>query len=707
MKKKSLHITLLLAAISISGCIVYDPVADFAKQRYTNTISYFNTFYNAQRLFDDGESEVEKAKRDFLERGSSARLFSIPSSARTKFQASIEKNSKVLSFYSDSKWVDDALLMIGKAYFYMEDDVRAERKFLELAVQFPGSELIPESQLWLGKSLLRQKKIDDAIKQFEEILSKGSEIEDKITGEAAYELAQYYFSIDDFPNAIKFYMAAVDLISNDEFQTQIYFQIGKSHAALGQYELAEKAYANAEKKSPLYSLIFQSQLEQTKMHAFQKNFSKALEELNAMLNDTKNTEFFSKIHFEIATVLGYQGKTIESIEQYRYVDTAFARTEEAARSYFAIAQYYETVEVNYDSARVAYNKAKTEFPSSGINKEATLKADIFNKYSALFNDLSKFDSLYTNAVFIKAEYDSGSVASPDTLFLKKDTISIVKDDPKIKKMIKPGAQEIKKDTVQLIDSTKIKESLKRGVLQVKLIDSLQRSIIRTKFDLAGLFYLEIQNADSALFWFDNIVKNSPKSEFAPRALYTIAEIYRTEKQKKKSILDSIYNVIVIQYPNSPYANEARKNIGMQIVETGKDTVLELFEKAEVLADTKKYDQAIMSYKNIADHYPTSLFSAKALFTAGWHYENSLMNNDSAIAVYRRLLVKFPLSQFANNVRSKVTEYDNEMKRIEDEKQRKIEEQKLKEQQEKLPKVEPEKKSEQSPVDTLSSPKNIP
>jgi len=48
--------------------------------------------------------------------------------------------------------------MIGKAYYYMNDDVRAVRKFLELETQFPNSELIPESQVWLGKSLLRQKK---------------------------------------------------------------------------------------------------------------------------------------------------------------------------------------------------------------------------------------------------------------------------------------------------------------------------------------------------------------------------------------------------------------------------------------------------------------------------------------------------------------------------------------------------------------------
>jgi len=143
------------------------------------------------------------------------------------------------------------------------------------------------------------------------------------------------------------------------------------------------------------------------MHAFQKNYEKAFEELTEMLDDSKNTEFFPTIHFEIANILELQGKKKESIEKYRYVDTAFARTDEAARSYFAIAQYYEKDQINYDSARVLYNKARSEFVASEINKEATQKAEIFNKYSALIFELSKLDSLHTNALFVKAQLDSG------------------------------------------------------------------------------------------------------------------------------------------------------------------------------------------------------------------------------------------------------------------------------------------------------------
>lgn len=673
----------------LTGCAIYTPVADFTKQRYTNSIAYFNTFYNAQRLFSDAEDEVVKARRDFLERFGSVRVFTIPATARQKFQSSIEKNSKILSFYPDSKWVDDALLMIGKAYFYMEDDVRAERKFSELTVQFPESDLFRESRLWLGKSLLRQKKIEQGLKQLGDLFTMTLESDEDLAGLAAYEMAQHYFGLNDFVLAEKYYSLAADIVDDKELKAMIYFQIGKCFTEMKQYEKAQQAFATAADVSPLYTVLFQAQLQIIKSKSFQQLYDEALDGLHGMLGDSKNTEFYGIIHFEIANVLSLQGKKADAVEKYRYVDTAFARTDVAARSYFTLGKYYEEIEVNYDSSRVLYNKAKSEYPNSEITKDATAKADIFNKYYDLQKDLSRFDSLYVSAMFVRSQLDSLLLTPVDSTS-RTDTL-VIKDDLTSKKMTKPGKSEAKKDSVPSVDSTRIKERIKRDLVQNKLIDSLQRSIIRTKFELGGLFYLEIQQPDSALYWFNDVVTNYPYSEFVPRSLYTIAEIYRTVKQKPKSELDSIYTMIVTKYPISPYANEARKNLGLPVIETEKDSAQELFEQAEELAESDKFILAIQTYKRITERFSTSPVSPKALYSAGWHYEHSLINNDSATAIYRRLIIKYPASQFATIARPKITEYENELKRIELEKQKEIEAQKSKELQEKEQKAKQEEK----------------
>jgi TolA-binding protein len=699
----------IVLTVVLSGCAVYTPVADFTKQRYTNVVSYFNTFYNAQRQFNDAEDEVIKARRDFLERAVVNKQFVIPSSARQKFQTSIEKNSKVLSFYADSKWVDDALLMIGKAYFYMDDDVRAERKFLELAAQFPNSSVIPESQLWLGKSYLRQKKTDQGIKQLEEVFAKTMQSDGALAGEAAYELAQHYYRLKDYPLAEKHYLLASELVSDGETLTQIYFQLGKCYTELRQHEKAMVSYGSAADVSPVYTWIFQAQLQQIKTKAFQEQYEEALESLQDMLRDSKNTEFFSIIHFEIANILSMQGKFDAAEEKYRYVDTAFAKTDEAARSYFTLGTMYEERMRNYDSARVFYNRAKTEFPASEITPVATRKAEVFNKYSDLRKDLSKYDSLYI--------YELTKPEPVDSTLLKKDSVAVndsvsTAEVPKIKMMAKPVKNNAKKDSVLTVDSVKIKEQLHKEKIQEALLDSLQHSIARTKFELGGLFFLEIQIADSAVRWFDDVIMKYPKSQFAPRALYTKAEIFRTMQNRPQEELDQIYRDIIDQYGESPYANEARRILGIPLVIEQQDTALADFEQAEILTEKKEYLSAIAQYKRIAGQFPNSPVAAQALYAAGWQYEHSLVNNDSAYALYKRLALQYPASKYTTAVRAKIAEVEAERVRIEDEQKKAAEDLKrAEEEKKKAAEAAKEKKTvneapaEPAPSDSLLTPKN--
>ncbi|MEW5799056.1 MAG: tetratricopeptide repeat protein [Bacteroidota bacterium] len=684
MKKIASISGVFVLAFVLSGCFIYNPTAEFVKQRYTNAVSYFNTFYNAQRAFDEAEDEVTTAQKEFREKFVQSGQFSIPSAARTKFTSSIEKNSKVLSFYPNSKWVDDALLMIGKAYYYLNDDVRAERKFLELAVKFPTSDLIDEGTLFLGRSQVRQKKISEGIKLLEGLLEKTLSTDENIAGQAAYELAQYYFAQKNYEQALKYYNQSLPLISDAEDQAYVQFQIAQCFDNLGQYEKAAEEYEKVTDYAPGYTLLFTAELSKTRTLVRQKKYADALEILEAMLSDSKNTDFFAAVHFEIANAQFAQGDRRAAMEKYRYIDTTFARTDEAARSYFAMAQIYEQVELNYDSARIFYGKARSEFPASKITTEAVQKTEIFTKYHTYHNDLSRFDSLIAFTIRQKEITDSTSAAATDSLVLaQKDSSNVEPIDPKSRKATKPVKKsETKKDSIPAFDSTKIKTQIAKDLAYKQLIDSLQRSIVRTKFELGGLFFLELSVPDSALYWFQHVVDNYPKSEFAPRALYTIAEIYRTVKEKPQSVRDSLYSLIIASYPTSPYAQEARKILGLPIVETEKDSAAELLQQAEAFADVLDFTSAIKTYKEIVAKHSGSTLTPKALYAAGWHFENSLLNNDSALAVYRRLLAKYPASQYASVVRPKVTEFENEQKRIEQEKQRLIEEQKIKEQKEK-------------------------
>ncbi len=83
--------------------------------------AYFNTFYNAQEHYKDAEKiRIENFGNQ------------LPSRAIQEYEKAIEKSQKVLTDYSDSKYVNDALLLKGKSHFFKREYDSAKEAFDKL-----------------------------------------------------------------------------------------------------------------------------------------------------------------------------------------------------------------------------------------------------------------------------------------------------------------------------------------------------------------------------------------------------------------------------------------------------------------------------------------------------------------------------------------------------------------------------------------------
>jgi outer membrane protein assembly factor BamD (BamD/ComL family) len=83
--------------------------------------AYFNSLYNARKKF----REAEKENRQAIEENNRPQT--------QKYNSAIESAARLLQNYPDSKWADDALLLMGKSYYRIQQYNRAERKFEELS----------------------------------------------------------------------------------------------------------------------------------------------------------------------------------------------------------------------------------------------------------------------------------------------------------------------------------------------------------------------------------------------------------------------------------------------------------------------------------------------------------------------------------------------------------------------------------------------
>lgn len=205
MTKPRKYLYLCLTFILFSGC------------------AYYNTFYNAEKYYRDGLKQKKE------NRGGEA-----------SFRKSIEKCKKMLKWYSGSDWMDDAIFLMGKNYFYLEQHPEARIRFEQLIENFPESEFLGESYLFLGKISLARGDIQESL----------------IYLDKAEKNSTSEFKMDIFRTKLKIYLkqgASEKVIQEgneyiekySEFRYDVYTIMGDAYYKENNYLSALKMYKEA------------------------------------------------------------------------------------------------------------------------------------------------------------------------------------------------------------------------------------------------------------------------------------------------------------------------------------------------------------------------------------------------------------------------------------------------------------------------------
>lgn len=123
--------------------------------RVDNFRAFYNTFYNAEQDFETGMESVREQSQA-LNPDRFVSIFPVPSDQgdRTSFESAIDRSADVLREHPQSKWVDDALMLIGQSYFYLGEFGAAAEKFEEIIAL--GNERASEARFWLARTFASQ-----------------------------------------------------------------------------------------------------------------------------------------------------------------------------------------------------------------------------------------------------------------------------------------------------------------------------------------------------------------------------------------------------------------------------------------------------------------------------------------------------------------------------------------------------------------------
>lgn len=176
------------------------------------------------------------------------------------------------------------------------------------------------------------------------------------------------------------------------------------------------------------------------------------------------------------------------------------------------------------------------------------------------------------------------------------------------------------------------------------------------FEMAELFYYSLGRVDSAEYYLNTILSQYDESDKIAKVLYALANIYKNSGDNQKA--DNLFQQVISEYPNSIFANESRKVLGLKIVEAEHDPSEALYDDASADVLNKRYSDAITKFSRLLNEYPSSNFVPNSLYSLGWMYENVFGSNDSAIIYYSRLKDGYPQTTFYAQVSGKLSAIEN-------------------------------------------------
>lgn len=384
----------ILIVFLLAGC------GSTLKQRWTDFNAYYNTYYNAEVSFNRGLRTMESQSYS-INPERPIRIHRTPVRAgQADFEKAIQKSADILRDHSQSKWVDDALVLIGKSYFYQGQFFSAEQKFNEVLATSTSEEVRQLAMLWKGLTFLETNRIHDGIVYLNtSINNEDMDWNDQILREVYLVLAQLYVENGDFEEAAAALSFGLRGFRNERLLSRGFFLYGQLLSSLGDLDGAYTAFSNISRRHPEYPLIYHANIKRNAILREQGQYDKAYRNFVVMMRDDKNFDQIGDLNYEIGRTYQFMGESDRAFDTFNNVLYSSIRPpsrETIAKAHYALAELYRYDFYDYRLAAAHYDSA-----SRGVSDRERLPANFnaselarsFGDFSRLTLQIQEADSL--------------------------------------------------------------------------------------------------------------------------------------------------------------------------------------------------------------------------------------------------------------------------------------------------------------------------
>ncbi len=382
---------ILLLSFIVAGCGVFG-------QGWKNFNAYYNTFYNAKQFYNSGEREVKRQQPE-VSQIDLINIFPEPVNAGAEdFEQAINRGSGILRNHEESKFVNRAIFIIGKSYFYRSEFFSALEKFQELEV-LAEEDLQKEAVFWQGRTFFQLNNYAEGINLLENRLSALQNSPSEINYSTYAILGQLYASSQNWSAASEYLEMAANGFQNSEVKARTFYLLGQVYEELEENGSALYAYSRSNEISTDFDLEYNALYKEADVSRRIGSFPRAESIYRSMLRDDKYFEIYNELLYEVARTQQLRGNTETAIDSYRSVLGSRIQTIQPltkAKVYYSLAQIYRDNVGDYALAAAYFDSASTQrIDESEIpfDYDAEEMADVFGRYTELRNEIADRDSL--------------------------------------------------------------------------------------------------------------------------------------------------------------------------------------------------------------------------------------------------------------------------------------------------------------------------
>ena len=315
--------------------------------------AYFNTVYNAKNYFRQGKKLLI---HDTLMVDSE------------NFDKAIEKSTAIIVRYPNTRWIDDALHIMGASYYYKGDYQRSMEKLDFLTVNYPQSHFYYDAQYLLGLANYKLKEYGPATVALKEAASSRD-----YRRKSMIALVYVYYGDGDYSSLY----AVADTLMNGSLD---YDERRAVLSFVGLAQFSEGRYAEALATSTRLLEITRDEAERRQLKLRIAEIYLQIGEYD-LCRDFLVGEAAPEFRDLLAALYIKTGNTQEA-EEICHELTLSNQSDIAAKAYYELARIYE----NDDSTNLSvayYDSVLLKSPTSTYGLEARKRSDVLKRIQSL------------------------------------------------------------------------------------------------------------------------------------------------------------------------------------------------------------------------------------------------------------------------------------------------------------------------------------